>query len=209
MRERHWSDDQTIVTNPDGSITLTLSTSGTRDLLRWLLSFGSGAEILSPPDLRDALRDEALKLANLYSDPCRRPDVQACQTHILIAISSLRAPVHRLHNVVAVATAIAQEGRSFPESGRLSVAQSPGVRLSCGGSMRRSRSPSLPSFSIHLAGPTPPAFDVRGAYYASRIVQTIFERGPYETHFIDHSSGSVRCPRLLPVRPGQQGQLHQ
>jgi predicted DNA-binding transcriptional regulator YafY len=67
VRERHWSDDQSIVSHPDGSITLTLSTSGTRDLLRWLLSFGSGAEILSPPTLRDALRDEALKLANLYS----------------------------------------------------------------------------------------------------------------------------------------------
>ena len=66
VRERHWSDDQTIVTHPDGSITLTLSTSGTRDLLRWLLSFGSGAEILSPPELRDALRDEALKLASIY-----------------------------------------------------------------------------------------------------------------------------------------------
>ena len=66
VRERHWSDDQTIVTHPDGSCTLTLSTSGTRDLLRWLLSFGSGAEILSPPELRDALRDEALKLASIY-----------------------------------------------------------------------------------------------------------------------------------------------
>jgi predicted DNA-binding transcriptional regulator YafY len=68
VRERHWSDDQNIVTHPDGSITLTLSTSGTRDLLRWLLSFGSGAEILSPPELRDTLRNEALKLAELYSD---------------------------------------------------------------------------------------------------------------------------------------------
>ena len=52
--------------HPDGSITLTLSTSGSRDLLRWLLSFGSGAEIISPPSLRDALRDEALKLASIY-----------------------------------------------------------------------------------------------------------------------------------------------
>jgi predicted DNA-binding transcriptional regulator YafY len=67
VRERHWSDDQSIDDHPDGSCTLTLSTSGTRDLLRWLLSFGSGAEILSPPSLRDALYAEALKLANLYS----------------------------------------------------------------------------------------------------------------------------------------------
>lgn len=68
VRERRWSDDQTIEDHPDGSCTLTLSTSGIRDLLRWLLSFGSGAEILSPPELRDALKNEALKLASLYSD---------------------------------------------------------------------------------------------------------------------------------------------
>jgi len=67
VRERHWSDDQTITDHPDGSCTLTLSTSGTRDLLRWILSFGSGAEILSPPALRNILRDEALKLTSLYS----------------------------------------------------------------------------------------------------------------------------------------------
>lgn len=68
VRERQWSDDQRIEDHSDGSCTLTLTTSGTRDLLRWLLSFGSGAEILSPPELRDALRDEALKLARLYAD---------------------------------------------------------------------------------------------------------------------------------------------
>jgi len=68
VRERQWSDDQSIVDNPDGSCTLTLSTSGTKDLLRWLLSFGSGAQVLTPPELRDAIRDEALKLTELYSD---------------------------------------------------------------------------------------------------------------------------------------------
>lgn len=67
VRERRWSDDQSIVDHGDGSCTLTLSTSGTRDLLRWLLSFGSGAEVLSPPELRDALREEAVKLASLYA----------------------------------------------------------------------------------------------------------------------------------------------
>ena len=67
VRERHWSEDQAIVDNPDGSCTLTLTTSGTKDLLRWVLSYGSAAEILSPPELREALRAESLKLASLYS----------------------------------------------------------------------------------------------------------------------------------------------
>lgn len=68
VRERQWSEDQSIVDNPDGSCTLTLSTSGTKDLLRWLLSFGSGAQVLTPPELREAVRDEALKVTALYAD---------------------------------------------------------------------------------------------------------------------------------------------
>ena len=58
VQERRYSANQSIVANPDGSITLTLTTSGTQDLLRWLLSFGPGAEILSPPDLRALARAE-------------------------------------------------------------------------------------------------------------------------------------------------------
>lgn len=73
VRERQWSDDQSIVDHPDGSCTLTLTTSGTKDLMRWLLSFGSGAEILSPPELREALHDEAIKLAYLYSRSLSSP----------------------------------------------------------------------------------------------------------------------------------------
>jgi predicted DNA-binding transcriptional regulator YafY len=72
VRERHWSYEQTIVDHPDGSCTLTLTTSGTKDLLRWILSFGSGAEILSPVELREALHEEALKLSTIYSCPSPR-----------------------------------------------------------------------------------------------------------------------------------------
>jgi predicted DNA-binding transcriptional regulator YafY len=58
VQERRYSADQSIASNPDGSITLTLTTSGSADLLRWLLSFGSGAEVLSPPALRSLARAE-------------------------------------------------------------------------------------------------------------------------------------------------------
>lgn len=67
VRERHWSEDQSIEDNPDGSCTLTLTTSGTKDLLRWVLSYGSAAEILAPAELREALHTESLKLASLYT----------------------------------------------------------------------------------------------------------------------------------------------
>ncbi len=67
VRHRRWSRNQTIEDHPDGSITLTLTTSGTRDLIRWVLSFGSAAVVLSPSSLRDAVRDEALNLAAIYT----------------------------------------------------------------------------------------------------------------------------------------------
>lgn len=68
VRERHWSCDQSIEDHPDGSCTLTLTTSGTRDLLRWILSFGAGAKVLSPPELCAALYEEAMHLGRLYLD---------------------------------------------------------------------------------------------------------------------------------------------
>lgn len=66
VRDNSWSGDQSIVDHSDDSCTLTLSNSGTRDLFWWLLSFGSGAKVLSPPELCDALREESVKLAGLY-----------------------------------------------------------------------------------------------------------------------------------------------
>ena len=66
VQERRYSADQSIVSSPDGSITMTLTTSGTQDLLRWLLSFGSGAEVLSPPALRSLARAELATALSHY-----------------------------------------------------------------------------------------------------------------------------------------------
>ena len=67
IQSRHWSADQTMVENPDGSVTLTMTTSGRNDLLRWLLSFGPSAEILDPPDLRESLLEELKAATALYT----------------------------------------------------------------------------------------------------------------------------------------------
>ncbi len=56
IREKTRSQKQTIVENPDGSIDLTLDTSGTRDIKSWVMSFGKDAVLLSPKSLRQAIQ---------------------------------------------------------------------------------------------------------------------------------------------------------
>lgn len=52
IRERKWAEQQSIDELPDGSIVLTMETSGGYEIKRWVLSFGSDAELLEPPRLR-------------------------------------------------------------------------------------------------------------------------------------------------------------
>lgn len=48
IKEKSWSPDQHITDNPDGSILLTMTSSGYRDLKRWVMSFGKEARLLEP-----------------------------------------------------------------------------------------------------------------------------------------------------------------
>jgi predicted DNA-binding transcriptional regulator YafY len=59
MQNRRWSASQTIETHDDGSVTLRMSTSGGDDVVRWVLSFGDEAEIVSPAALRTRLAAKA------------------------------------------------------------------------------------------------------------------------------------------------------
>ena len=52
IEERTWAKEQTITKNPDGSIILSMTTSGRFDVLRWVLGYGAAAELLEPKELR-------------------------------------------------------------------------------------------------------------------------------------------------------------
>lgn len=52
VRERVWSDDQTIEDLEDGSILLTFTSTSELETLSWVLSFGGEAELLEPEGLR-------------------------------------------------------------------------------------------------------------------------------------------------------------
>jgi predicted DNA-binding transcriptional regulator YafY len=58
IREKVWSENQHIQENPDGSLILSMETSGKRDVKRWVMSFGKEARLLRPADMRDEIQEE-------------------------------------------------------------------------------------------------------------------------------------------------------
>jgi len=58
IKERKWSKNQEIIDQEDGSIILSMETSGWWDVKRWVLSYGSGAKVLEPEELREAVATE-------------------------------------------------------------------------------------------------------------------------------------------------------
>jgi len=58
IKERKWSKTQEIEDREDGSVILSMQTSGWWDVKRWVLSFGSEAEVLEPEELRKEIVDE-------------------------------------------------------------------------------------------------------------------------------------------------------
>ena len=67
VKERKWSKNQEIVDQEDGSIILSMETSGWWDVKRWVLSYGSTAEVLEPEDLREEILDELRAAQDCYS----------------------------------------------------------------------------------------------------------------------------------------------
>ena len=67
VEEHSWHESQQLVELPDGRIELIMEVGGTPEIRNWVLSFGSGAEVLEPEPLRDEVRTELEEAARLYS----------------------------------------------------------------------------------------------------------------------------------------------
>lgn len=52
------SKQQRVEPRPDGSVLVHATVAGHQEVSKWVLSWGRDAEVLSPPELRDALREE-------------------------------------------------------------------------------------------------------------------------------------------------------
>ena len=73
VSERTWHASQRLAPLPGGAVELTMEVGGSQELASWVLSFGSGAEVLEPPALREAvLRELRAALERHRGRPRRR-----------------------------------------------------------------------------------------------------------------------------------------
>ncbi len=67
VRERRWHESQKLDKQPDGSVILHLTVSGLNEVKRWVMSFGSHAEVLAPAELRQEIMEEIAAMLGNYS----------------------------------------------------------------------------------------------------------------------------------------------
>lgn len=63
VKDRVWHPSQRLTRLSRGRLRMALSIAETRELVGWVLSFGSGAKVVRPDSLRNAVKKEALKIA--------------------------------------------------------------------------------------------------------------------------------------------------
>jgi proteasome accessory factor B len=69
IAERNWHPSQRLERLPDGSVELSFTAGGKLEILSWVLSYGSMAELLEPAELRAELAQTAAAMAALYLPP--------------------------------------------------------------------------------------------------------------------------------------------
>lgn len=63
VRDRQWHPSQQTTLGKDGRLRMSLRAADTRELVGWVLHFGSGVRVLSPASFRDQVREEARKIS--------------------------------------------------------------------------------------------------------------------------------------------------
>jgi len=66
VEERTWHPSQSLGPAPAGGVELTMEVGGTAELRSWVLSFGSGAEVLEPESLRGEVEQELADALQRY-----------------------------------------------------------------------------------------------------------------------------------------------
>lgn len=66
IKERRWADNQKVIENEDGSITLEMHTCGWFDVKRWVLSFGKDARVIEPEKMKNEIIEEANQILKNY-----------------------------------------------------------------------------------------------------------------------------------------------
>jgi predicted DNA-binding transcriptional regulator YafY len=68
IRERRWHESQQPLEElPDGGVLLRFQSSGLEEVKRWVMQFGSHAEVLEPERIRQACWEEAKRMLAIYN----------------------------------------------------------------------------------------------------------------------------------------------
>ncbi|WP_231968021.1 helix-turn-helix transcriptional regulator [Thermanaeromonas toyohensis] len=70
IRERRWHSTQEIEELPGGGLLLCFFTGGLDEVKRWVMGYGSHAEVLAPTSLRQAVEEEIERMMQLYRKSC-------------------------------------------------------------------------------------------------------------------------------------------
>jgi proteasome accessory factor B len=68
IRERQWHPSQNILTREDGSAEFTAQLAVSREIVQWVLGFGSAARVLGPSELIQAVALEAAEITKIYQN---------------------------------------------------------------------------------------------------------------------------------------------
>ena len=68
IRERVWHETQTLENLSDGGVILRFRAGGMNEIKRWIMQYGAQAEVLEPPELREAVVKEVVGMARLYPE---------------------------------------------------------------------------------------------------------------------------------------------
>jgi predicted DNA-binding transcriptional regulator YafY len=66
IRERKWHESQATEDLPDGGLILRMQTAGLGEIKRWVMQYGSHAEVLTPDRLRQDVAEEVARMAKTY-----------------------------------------------------------------------------------------------------------------------------------------------
>jgi predicted DNA-binding transcriptional regulator YafY len=66
MREKSWPGETQRAEGADGSLTLTLQVTNLKGVLRWVMQYGSRAEVREPAELREMLREQVRAMEICY-----------------------------------------------------------------------------------------------------------------------------------------------
>jgi predicted DNA-binding transcriptional regulator YafY len=62
VRGNIWHESQQVVTVKGGRLRMFMRVADTRELVGWILHFGSGVRVIRPESLREKVREEARKI---------------------------------------------------------------------------------------------------------------------------------------------------